>query len=107
MPVTLPPWAARVRNRCGTIASKAKIPPSPSWSARMTNTRYLTVTTKIERPEHERQNAEQIRGHLGVLAPGGMQAFFQVYRADWCQYRRTPRPAHRKPVRPGSWRVRA
>ena len=34
-----------MRNRSGTVASKAKIPPSPWWSALMTNVRYFTVTT--------------------------------------------------------------
>jgi hypothetical protein len=47
MPVTLPLWTACVRNRSGTIATRAKIPPSPLWSARMTHVKYLTVTTMM------------------------------------------------------------
>ena len=43
----------------------------------MTKTRYLTVTTKISAPEHERQDAVQISRHLGVLSFSRMQTLLQ------------------------------
>ncbi len=43
--IRLPPVGRR--SRSGTMARRAKMPPSPRLSARMINVRYFTVTTIV------------------------------------------------------------
>ena len=78
MPVTLPLWAACVRNRSGTIASKAKIPPSPSWSARMTKVKYLTVTTMMSAQNISERIPKRSARRLAFSPPAACKHSFNV-----------------------------
>ena len=64
---------------CGwrdTSAISARMPPSPSLSARMTKIRYLTEMIERQRPEDQRQHAKHVLAR-GRDAVGTVEAFTQ------------------------------
>ena len=69
IPETPPIPPAEWRNRSGTSASSARIPPSPPWSARITKTMYFTVTTR--RSAQNMSDSTPNRSVRSTMPPSG------------------------------------
>ena len=76
--MTLPLLGVLIRNRFGTVASRAKIPPSPLWSALMTKVRYFTVTT-MKSDQNISDRIPKRSATVALVPPAACRHSFNVY----------------------------